>query len=75
MYRPVVALAAVLFVLALLQAQESVAQWSANPGETIRNAFGPAKNKGYLSAAGPVVWIVRLPVKTRCNSSVSALAH
>jgi len=46
MYRPVVALAAVLFVLALLQAQESVAQWSANPGETIRNAFGPAKNKG-----------------------------
>ena len=35
---------AALLILVAYQSQESAAQWSANPGDTVRNEFGPAKN-------------------------------
>ena len=35
---------AALLILVAYQPQESAAQWSANPGETVRNTFGPSKN-------------------------------
>ena len=38
-------LAAVLFTLVLLLPLASLAQWSANPGETVRNAFGPSRSE------------------------------
>jgi len=33
-------------MLAVLFSQEAAAQWAANPGDTVRNAFGPVKNQG-----------------------------
>ena len=38
-------LTAVIFALAVLLPPDSAAQWSAGPGETVRNAFGPSKNQ------------------------------
>ena len=39
-------LTAIVFTLLVLLPLESAGQWSANPGETVRNAFGPSKNQG-----------------------------
>lgn len=46
MNRMPVTLVTVLLAITVLLQSESVAQWSASPGETVRNAFGPAKNQG-----------------------------
>jgi hypothetical protein len=45
MRRPGMLLTAVIFALAVLLPPDSAAQWSAGPGETVRNAFGPSKNQ------------------------------
>ena len=36
--------AVVLLGMAMLLPPQSMAQWAANPGDTVRNAFGPVKN-------------------------------
>lgn len=41
-----------LFILVVMLPSESMAQWSANSGETVRNAFGPLKNQNASACRG-----------------------
>jgi len=52
MKRMCVTAATVFLILALFSIQKSVAQWSAEPGETVRNAFGPVKNQSAPACRG-----------------------
>jgi len=45
MNRVTIIVMAVLLALTFVFPRESTAQWAANPGETVRNAFGPVKNE------------------------------
>jgi len=45
MHKAGILLTAVVFTLAVFLSLDSAAQWSASPGETVRNAFGPSKNQ------------------------------
>lgn len=52
MFRVAMKLLVVCLILAVLYPQISTAQWSAMPGETVRNGFGPVKNQGAPACRG-----------------------